>query len=223
MNVSWVDHHGQRNYWTKPPMEVSQTIFIRSKIVLFDWLDDSDEELFRRTGNYLTKSTILRSGTIDCLRCADFKHDVAHSVGFNAFHQCNLSFSSSRNFYDRWNFTQQLEYFLQLVEVNIWTYFKWMERKMNVFNRCSSNDIRLIPLDLVEMEIKWLSQVIEIFSKFTIWSKRRLCKFPWWEVCSDHLFRKKKLQFIPLIIRFWRTFGKVWIKSRWFIDCFHQS
>lgn len=42
--------------------------------------DDSDEELFRRTGNYLTKSTILRAGTIDCLRCADFKHDVAHSV-----------------------------------------------------------------------------------------------------------------------------------------------
>jgi len=41
--------------------------------------DDSDEELFRRTGNYLTKSTVLRSGTIDCLRCADFKHDVAHS------------------------------------------------------------------------------------------------------------------------------------------------
>ncbi len=42
--------------------------------------DDSDEELFRRTGNYLTKSTVLRAGTIDCLRCADFKHDVAHSV-----------------------------------------------------------------------------------------------------------------------------------------------
>ncbi|CAF1286179.1 unnamed protein product [Rotaria sp. Silwood1] len=41
--------------------------------------DDSDEELFRRTGNYLTKSTVLRAGTIDCLRCADFKHDVAHS------------------------------------------------------------------------------------------------------------------------------------------------
>jgi hypothetical protein len=44
--------------------------------------DDSDEELFRRTGNYLTKSTVLRAGTIDCLRCADFKHDVAHSVCF---------------------------------------------------------------------------------------------------------------------------------------------
>ncbi|CAF3330442.1 unnamed protein product [Rotaria socialis] len=41
--------------------------------------EDSDEELFRRTGNYLTKSTVLRAGTIDCLRCADFKHDVAHS------------------------------------------------------------------------------------------------------------------------------------------------
>ena len=42
--------------------------------------EDSDEELFRRTGNYLTTSTVLRAGTIDCLRCADFKHDVAHSV-----------------------------------------------------------------------------------------------------------------------------------------------
>lgn len=41
--------------------------------------DDSDEELFRRTGNYLTKSNVLRAGSIDCLRCADFKHDVAHS------------------------------------------------------------------------------------------------------------------------------------------------
>ncbi|CAF0906716.1 unnamed protein product [Adineta ricciae] len=41
--------------------------------------DDSDEELFRRTGNYLTKSNVLRAGTIDCLRCSDFKHDVAHS------------------------------------------------------------------------------------------------------------------------------------------------
>jgi hypothetical protein len=48
----------------------------------FFLLDDSDEELFRRTGNYLTKSTVLRAGTIDCLRCADFKHDVAHSVCF---------------------------------------------------------------------------------------------------------------------------------------------
>lgn len=43
-------------------------------------LDDSDEELFRRTGTYLTKSNVLRGGNIDCIRCADFKHDVAHSV-----------------------------------------------------------------------------------------------------------------------------------------------
>lgn len=55
-------------------------------------LDDSDEELFRRTGNYLTRSTILRAGTIDCLRCADFKHDVAHSV------RCHQAFRSVDSF-----------------------------------------------------------------------------------------------------------------------------
>ena len=83
------------------------------------WLDDSDEELFRRTGNYLTKSTVLRSGTIDCLRCADFKHDVAHSVCSDYFHRCNLSFSSPRNFYDLWNFILLLAYFSHRVVVNI--------------------------------------------------------------------------------------------------------
>jgi hypothetical protein len=48
-------------------------------------LDDSDEELFRRTGNFLATSTVLRAGTIDCLRCADFKHDVAHSVSIRVY------------------------------------------------------------------------------------------------------------------------------------------
>lgn len=61
-------------------MQVRQFRVLHWNIIHLNCLDDSDEELFRRTGNYLTKSTILRSGTIDCLRCADFKHDVAHSV-----------------------------------------------------------------------------------------------------------------------------------------------
>jgi len=41
--------------------------------------DDSDDELFRRTGNYLRESTVLKSGIIDCKQCAGFKHDIEHA------------------------------------------------------------------------------------------------------------------------------------------------